>query len=166
MEQRESGKSDNSYIANKKSPLQKVGEFLKEARQARSLSIEDLSSSLRIGKEQLVALEEGDEQSLPEKVFIRAMVRRIAEKLNLDTSFILDELNDKKKNVAKPTPLIKKKNARKKKHFNSFVFVILSGVLGLFTSVIALKYIQSFQNNSINNPRQSNIFLLERKTYF
>ena len=166
MEQSDGIKSDNSYIADKKSPLQKVGEFLREARQGRNLSVEDLSSSLRIGKEQLVALEEGDEQSLPEKVFIRAMVRRIAEKLNLDTSFILDELNDKKKNVAKPTPLIKKKNARKKKHFNPFVFVILSGVLGLFTSVIALKYIQSFQNDSINNPQQSNIFLLERKTYF
>ena len=166
MEQSDGIKSDNSYIADKKSPLQKVGEFLREARQGRNLSVEDLSSSLRIGKEQLVALEEGDEQSLPEKVFIRAMVRRIAEKLNLDTSFILDELNEKKKNVVKPTPLIKNKNARKKKHLNPFVFVILSGVLGLFASVIALKYIQSFQNDSINNPQQSNIFLLERKTYF
>ena len=166
MEQSDGIKSDNSYIADKKSPLQKVGEFLREARQGRNLSVEELSSSLRIGKEQLVALEEGDEQSLPEKVFIRAMVRRIAEKLNLDTSFILDELNEKKKNVAKSTPLIKKKNARKKKHFNPFVFVILSGVLGLFTSVIALKYIQSVQNDSINNRQQSNIFLLERKIYF
>ena len=166
MEQSDGIKSDNSYIADKKSPLQKVGEFLREARQGRNLSVEDLSSSLRIGKEQLTALEEGDEQSLPEKVFIRAMVRRIAEKLNLDTSFILEELNDKKKNVVKPTPLIKKKNARKKRDLNPIIFVILSGFLGLFTSVIALKYIQSFQDDSINNPQQSNIFLLERKIYF
>ena len=90
MEQSEGIKSDNSYIADKKSPLQKVGEFLREARQGRNLSIEDLSSSLRIGKEQLVALEEGDEQSLPEKVFIRAMVRRIAEKLNLSLIHIYE----------------------------------------------------------------------------
>ena len=83
MEKSESGKTS----------LQKVGEFLKEARQGRNLSIEDLSSSLRIGKEQLIALEAGDEKSLPEKVFIKAMVRRIAEKLNLDTTFILEELN-------------------------------------------------------------------------
>ncbi len=96
MEQSEGKNSDNSYIANKKSALQKVGEFLREARQSRNLSVEDLSSSLRIGKEQLIALEEGDEKSLPERVFIRAMVRRIAEKLNLDTSFILQELNEKK----------------------------------------------------------------------
>ena len=165
MEQSEGIKSDNSYIADKKSPLQKVGEFLREARQGRNLSIEDLSSSLRIGKEQLVALEEGDEQSLPEKVFIRAMVRRIAEKLNLDTSFILDELNEKKKNVPQTTSLIKKKNTKEKRDLNPFFMVILSGFLGLFTSIIALKYIQRLQNDSFN-PQQSNIFLLETTLYF
>ena len=165
MEQSEGIKSDNSYIADKKSPLQKVGEFLREARQGRNLSIEDLSSSLRIGKEQLVALEEGDEQSLPEKVFIRAMVRRIAEKLNLDTSFILDELNEKKKNVPQTTSLIKKKNTKEKINLNPFFMVILSGFLGLFTSIIALKYIQRLQNDSFN-PQQSNILLLETKLYF
>ena len=165
MEQNDGIKSDNSYIADKKSPLQKVGEFLREARQGRNLSVDDLSSSLRIGKEQLIALEEGDEQSLPEKVFIRAMVRRIAEKLNLDTSFILEELNEKKKKGQEPNPLIKNKIRRKKKGINPFGMVIFSGTLGLFTSIIALKYIQRIQSNSINSP-QSNIFLLEKNTYF
>ena len=165
MEQREGIKSDNFYVADKKSPLQKVGEFLREARQARNLSVEDLSSSLRIGKEQLIALEEGDEQSLPERVFIRAMVRRIAEKLNLDTSFILDELNEKKKKSQEPNPLIKKKVARNKKDFNIFGIIILSGILGLITSIIALKFIQSVKNDSINT-QQSKIFLLEKNISF
>ena len=96
MEKSEERKSDSTLFATKKSALRTVGEFLREARQGRNLSVEDLSSSLRIGKEQLIALESGDESALPEKVFIRAMVRRIAEKLNLDTSFILEELNEKK----------------------------------------------------------------------
>jgi len=165
LEQSEGIKSDNFYIADKKSPLQKVGEFLKEARQGRNLSVEDLSSSLRIGKEQLIALEDGDEQSLPEKVYIRAMVRRIAEKLDLDTSFILDELNEKKKKVQEPNPLIKKKITRKKRFFSPFSMVLLSGVLGLLTSIIALKYIQRAQNDSITSLR-SNIFLLEKTSIF
>ena len=156
MEQRESGKSDNSYIANKKSPLQKVGEFLREARQARSLSIEDLSSSLRIGKEQLIALEEGDEKSLPEKVFIRAMVRRIAEKLNLDTGFILEELNEKNIKEVKYNTLIKKETPKKNKSINPFVIILVSGALGLLTSFMVLKYIERVQNDSIN-PRKSEI---------
>ena len=165
MEQSEGIKSDNFSVANKKSPLQKVGEFLREARQSRNLSVEDLSSSLRIGKEQLIALEEGAEQSLPEKVFIRAMVRRIAEKLNLDTSFILDELNEKIKKFQEPNPLIKKKIPRKRRNINPFGMIILSGTLGLFSSIIALKYIQRVQNDSIN-LQQSNIFLLEKNLYF
>ncbi len=159
MEQSEGKKSDNFPIANKKSPLQKVGEFLKEARQGRNLSVEDLSSSLRIAKEQLIALEEGDEKSLPEKVFIRAMVRRIAEKLNLDTSFILEELNENKKDETKFNPLIKKDGPRKNKNINPFSMVLLSGTLGLLTSIMVLKYIENTQNESINLQR-SEVFLL------
>ena len=161
MEQRENGKSDNSYIANKKSPLQKVGEFLREARQARSLSIEDLSSSLRIGKEQLIALEEGDEKSLPEKVFIRAMVRRIAEKLNLDTGFILEELNEKNKKEAKYNTLIKKETTKKNKNINLFTIVLVSGALGLLTSFMVLKYIERAQKESIN-LQKSEIFIYNK----
>ena len=162
MEKREERKSGSSHVANKKSPLRTVGEFLREARQGRNLSVEDLSSSLRIGKEQLIALESGDESALPEKVFIRAMVRRIAEKLNLDTSFILEELNEKKKKEPKPSPVINKKNTRKNKNFNPFIIVILSGALGLFTSIMLLKYIQNGQNDSVN-PQRSEIFLLDKK---
>ena len=162
MEKREERKSGSSHVANKKSALRNVGEFLREARQGRNLSVEDLSSLLRIGKEQLIALESGDESALPEKVFIRAMVRRIAEKLNLDTSFILEELNEKKDNEPKPSPVIKKKNTRKNKNFNPFIIVILSGALGLFTSIMLLKYIQKGQNDSLN-PQRSDIFLLDKK---
>ena len=163
MEQSEGKNSDNSYIANKNSSLQKVGEFLREARQGRNLSLEDLSSSLRIGKEQLIALEEGNEKSLPEKVFIRAMIRRIAEKLNLDTSFILEELNEKKKNEPKSNPLIKKEENKKNKSINPFGMVILSGILGLITSIMVVKYIDSTQNDSMEN--QSRHILLENNIY-
>ncbi len=162
MKKSEERKSDSTHIANNKSALQTVGEFLREARQGRNLSVEDLSSSLRIGKEQLIALESGDESALPEKVFIRAMVRRIAEKLNLDTSFILEELNEKKKIEAKPSPVIKKKNTRNIRTFHSFSMVILSGALGLFTSIVLLKYLQGAQNGSIN-PQRSDMFLLDKK---
>jgi len=165
LKKSEKRKSDSNYIANKNTALQAVGEFLREARQGRNLSIEDLSSSLRIGKEQLIALESGDESALPEKVFIRAMVRRIAEKLNLDTSYILEKLNEKKKNEPQASPVNKKKDTMKNRNYNPFSMVILSGALGLFSSIMVLKYIQGVQNNSIN-PQKSDIFLLDKKIYF
>ena len=162
MKKNEERKSGSSHVANTKTPLQKVGDFLREARQGRNLSIEDLSSSLRIGQEQLIALEEGDENSLPERVFIRAMVRRIAEKLNLDTSFILEELNEKKKDAPSYSPLIKKENPKKNNYFNPFSMVILSGALGILASIMVLKYIERNQNDSIS-LQKSEIFSLDKK---
>ena len=164
MEKNEGKKSDNYYIANKKPALQKVGEFLREARQSRNLSVEDLSSSLRIGQEQLIALEEGDEKSLPERVFIRAMVRRIAEKLNLDTSFILKELNEKKKDAPISSPLIKKERPKKNKNANPFSMIIVSGILGLLSSIMVLQYIERTGDDSVNP--QSNEIFLDKNIYF
>ena len=164
MENSENRKSDRTNIATQKPPLKPVGEFLREARQGRNLSLDDLSSSIRIGKEQLIALESGDESALPEKVFIRAMVRRIAEKLNLDTSFILEKLNEKKLNEPKISPIIKKKNIKKNRALNPFSMIILSGALGLFSSIILLKYIQGVQNDSIK-LQQSSILLDKSLTY-
>ena len=156
-------KADNTHISNKNPSLKTVGDFLKEARQGRNLSLEDLSSSLRIGKEQLIALESGEENALPEKVFIRAMVRRIAEKLNLDSSFILELLNEKKKNEPKTPPKIKNKNIKKKIDLNPLIIIILSGAFGLFSSIMLVRYIQGVQNDSIKSQLSSSFLL--KKTF-
>ena len=165
MEKSEEKKSDDAYIAKDKTPLQKVGEFLREARQSRNLSLEDLSSSLRIGKEQLIALEDGNESSLPEKVFIRAMVRRIAEKLNLDTSFIFEALNEKKNNENRNTNSTKNETRNKYKNLNQFSMIFISGVLGLLTSVVLLRYIERNQNESIYFGG-SEIYLSDKNIFF
>ncbi len=75
-------------------PLQKTGGFLKKCREEKNLSIEKLAESLHLGKEQLIALENGEENLLPEPVFIRAMVRRVAEKLEIGEDKILAILED------------------------------------------------------------------------
>ncbi len=159
-------KSDKINFANNKPPLQKVGEFLKEARQGRNLTIEELSSSLRIGEEQLIAIESGDESSLPEKVFIRAMIRRIAEKLNLDVSFILDELNEKSKKNTIYTKVTKKEFPLEKRKFNPMVLIIISGLLGLLSSYIALKYFNKNTKTSINLSRIELISIKVKQNIF
>ena len=72
------------------SSLKRIGNFIKEARLSRHQSIEELDSNLKIGAHQLEAIEEGNEEKLPEKVFVKAMVRRISQKLKLDTEFIMN----------------------------------------------------------------------------
>ena len=153
MEKSDLRKSEERNSSKDKTSLQKVGEFLKEARQGRNLSIEDLSSSLRIGKEQLIALEAGDEKSLPEKVFIKAMVRRIAEKLNLDISFILEELNGRIIKNIEYKPVQKNNTSLKKNKLNPIIIVIIPGILGLIASLLTLKYFEQEQQQSINDSR-------------
>ena len=93
----------NSYKSEKdpknNSSLKRIGNFIKEARISRNQSIEELASDLKIGAHQLQALEEGNEDLLPEKVFIKAMVRRISEKLKVDTEFIMSEFKNERKEV-------------------------------------------------------------------
>ena len=86
MEEIQSNELEANSINN--SSLKRIGNFIKEARISRNQSVEELASELKIGAHQLQAIEEGNEDLLPEKVFIKAMVRRISEKLKIDTEFI------------------------------------------------------------------------------
>ena len=81
MDEITSNKSDKN--SNDDSSLKRIGNFIKDARLSRNQSIEELASALKIGVHQLRAIEEGNEELLPEKIFIKAMVRRISESLKL-----------------------------------------------------------------------------------
>ena len=142
--------------SKKKSSLKIIGNFIKEARISRNLSIEELASNLKIGAHQLKAIEDGNEDTLPEKVFIKAMVRRISEKLKLDTEFIMNEFKTERKEVKVEEIVkevsIKAKKSRKINDQNSiafFAFILISGILGLLASSIIFDIISSsFQNQN------------------
>ena len=97
MKEIKSNPEDNTK--REQSSLKRIGNFIKEARLSRNQSIEELSSDLKIGAHQLEAIEEGNEENLPEKVFVKAMIRRISQKLKLDTEFLMDEFKTERKEV-------------------------------------------------------------------
>ena len=123
------------------SSLKRIGNFIKEARISRNQSVEDLASDLKIGAHQLQAIEEGNEDLLPEKVFIKAMVRRISEKLKIDTEFIMNEFKTERKEV-KVEEIVQEVSIKAKKNrlinnqnsMNVIVFILISGILGLIAS--------------------------------
>ena len=69
-----------------------VGQQLSERRLAKGLSQEQLAARMHLGIEQLAALESGDRDKLPEPVFIKAMVRRLSNHLELDADAIVASL--------------------------------------------------------------------------
>jgi len=63
--------------------LNALGGRLRAARDAHGLSLEDLATRLRMGREQLQALESADAAALPETVFVIAQARRVAASLDI-----------------------------------------------------------------------------------
>jgi cytoskeletal protein RodZ len=69
-----------------------VGQQLSKRRLAQGLSQEQLANRMHLGIEQLAALESGDRNKLPESVFIKAMVRRLSNHLELDADALVISL--------------------------------------------------------------------------
>ena len=141
------------------SSLKRIGNFIKEERLSRDQSVEDLASDLKIGSHQLKAIEEGNEEELPEKVFVKAMVRRISQKLKLDTEFIMDEFKTERKEVAieEIVEEVSKKNYkyRQSKNINTvgfLIFILISGFLGLIASSLIFNLFSDSSQNQ--TPKQ------------
>ena len=157
MEEIKNFTKDNNKIES--SSLKRIGNFIKEARLSREQSIEELASELKIGSHQLKAIEEGDEENLPEKVFVKAMVRRISQKLKLDTEFIMDEFKTERQEVKieEIVEEVSKKNnkSRKSKDFNPVgfgIFILISGFLGLMASSLIFNLLSDSSQNQ--TPKQ------------
>ncbi len=142
-----------------KPSLKRIGNFIKEARLSREQSVEELASDLKIGSHQLKAIEEGNEEELPEKVFVKAMVRRISQKLKLDTEFIMNEFNTERKEVKieEIVEEVSKKShkSRRSKNLNparSLIFILISGLLGLIASSLIFNLFSDSSQNQ--TPKQ------------
>ncbi len=141
------------------SSLERIGNFIKEARISKNKSIEELASDLKIGAHQLAAIEEGNEEKLPEKVFIKAMIRRISQKLKLDTEFLMDEFKTERKEV-KIEEIVeevsqKKYKTRQPKNLNFvrfLIFILISGFLGLIASSLIFNLFSDSSQNQ--TPKQ------------
>ena len=153
-------KSYNKKVNSKEnSSLIRIGNLIKEARLSRNETLEELASNLKIGAHQLKALEDGNKDELPEEVFVKAMVRRISDKLKLDTEFIMGEFNSNRKEVkieeiVEEVSNTSKKNKQVKNHnpLGVGIFVLISGIFGLFASSLIFNFVsESFYNQT---PKQ------------
>ena len=136
--------------------LKKIGNFIKEARLSKNQSVNELASNLKISEQQLRAIEEGRDDLLPEKVYVKAMIKKISEKLKIDINDMMNEFNHQKEQikieeiVEEPQKKIKKNNSL------TFIFVFnifISGLIGF----IASSYLYSFLSNINNESDTKNL---------
>ena len=151
MKEKESLTENNSEIDS--SCLKRIGNLIREARLNKDQSIDELASNLKIGAHQLKAIEDGNEDELPEPVFVKAMVRRISMKLKLDTDFIMNEFKkqSKKVEIDEINKEVSNKSEKPKKRnpFGFLILILISGFLGIIASSLIINLISdSFQKNT------------------
>ena len=136
--------------------LKKIGNLIKEARLSRNQSVNELASNLKISEQQLNAIEEGRDDLLPEKVFVKAMIKKISENLKLDINDMMNEFNHQKEQI-KIEEIVEdvQKKVKKKNSFTLiFVFnIFISGLIGFLAS----SYIYNFFSNVNNESDTKNL---------
>ena len=75
-------------------PLALPGQCLREAREARGLSIADVTQAIKFSQRQIEAIEQDEFAKLPGNTFVRGMVRSYAKLLHLDETPLLAMLSE------------------------------------------------------------------------
>lgn len=65
--------------------MTELGNRLKEAREEKGMSLDDLQAATKIQKRYLTALEEGNYDVIPGKFYVRAFIKQYAEAVGLNS---------------------------------------------------------------------------------
>jgi cytoskeleton protein RodZ len=73
--------------------LKEIGGYLRQLREERPLSVEDIAAITRIRVPMLEALESGNLDRLPELIYVKGFIRRYGEALGIDGKSLSDRLS-------------------------------------------------------------------------
>src|ERR1700733_16024802 len=74
--------------------MKELGLLLKQKREEKKVTLEEVSLATKIGVRILQALEDGDLEKLPPKAFVRGFIQSYAKYLNLDVKEILAKFQE------------------------------------------------------------------------
>ncbi|WP_331281063.1 helix-turn-helix domain-containing protein [Bacillus sp. EB01] len=135
--------------------LTELGNRLKEARQAKGLSLDDLQAATKIQKRYLAGIEEGNYSSMPGDFYVRAFIKQYAEAVGLDPDEVFDTYEGEIPSPVRkdlPEQLSRVKSRKGLAEGNSRVFDLLPKILiwvfiiGLMAGVYVIA--QNFVGNN------------------
>ena len=94
--------------------LSELGQHLKEAREQKQISLDDLQQTTKIQKRYLIAIEEGRFDTLPGIFYARAFVKTYAEAIGLDPEPLFDQYKDELPNPQREAVNLPSRAARTK----------------------------------------------------
>lgn len=150
--------------------MSKLGQFLKNEREKKGLSLHEIGLSLKINPKILSALEDGQKDALPAKTFLRGFVKSYAQYLRLSTDEALRLFNDEYGTkpeeprapltgspgeaepppvvVIKPRPSDESSGSQKQNK----IFLIGGGILLFILVVFVAKMVDKYQKERVTRP--------------
>ena len=131
--------------------LKKIGNLIKESRLSKNQSLNELASNLKISEQQLKAIEDGRDDLLPEKVFVKAMIKRISEKLKIDINEMMNEFNNQKEQIKIEEIVDDVQDNLKLKNSFTLIFVVnifISGLIGYLASSYIFNLFSNMNNDT------------------
>ena len=118
-----------------------IGNMLKEAREARGLTLEKVEAETKIRKKYIAAMEQGEFQTLPGPIYARAFLKNYAKYLNIDTEEIAEALKEihPGENTQTETPKTVDKKTVKKAGLTRY-WMYFAAVLLIAVAVVSIYY--------------------------
>lgn len=117
-----------------------IGERLKEAREEKNISLEDLQETTKIQKRYLIAIEEGNYNILPGKFYAKAFIKEYASAVGLNAQELLQEFEEiqpeEEESTVQYTRLSRSRKDNVTKNSNIFsiipTIIVIVLVIGIF----------------------------------
>lgn len=136
-----------------------IGARLKEAREAKNLSLESLQETTKIQKRYLLAIEEGNLHILPGKFYARAFIKEYANAVGLDPDELMEEFKEEVPKTEEPDGEQLSRIQRTRKETNSEktpssfsifpTIIVVLLIIGII--VVALIFINQNMSGNANN---------------
>ncbi|WP_328167241.1 helix-turn-helix domain-containing protein [Peribacillus simplex] len=135
--------------------LTELGNRLKEAREAKGLSLEDLQELTKIQKRYLIGIEEGNYSMMPGKFYVRAFIKQYCEAVGLDSEEIFEQYKSEIPSVYSeelPEQLSRVQSRKTIPAGDSKVVEMLPKILAVVLVIGAAVLIWVLVSNYMSNP--------------
>ncbi|MFK9115911.1 RodZ family helix-turn-helix domain-containing protein [Peribacillus castrilensis] len=135
--------------------LTELGNRLKEAREAKGLSLEDLQELTKIQKRYLIGIEEGNYSMMPGKFYVRAFIKQYCEAVGLDSEEIFEQYKSEIPSVYSeelPEQLSRVQSRKTIPAGDSKVVEMLPRILAVVLVIGAAVLIWVLVSNYMSNP--------------
>ncbi|MGJ7036106.1 cytoskeletal protein RodZ [Anoxybacillus eryuanensis] len=147
--------------------MTELGKRLKEAREQRNMSLDDLQQITKIQKRYLIAIEQGNYVIMPGKFYVRAFIRQYAEAVGLDPDELFEQYANEIPNAQQeelPGELSRVKSRQLSEQGEKVLDVLPKILIGMLAVGVAVVLWFFFQNRMVNEQPQEQV--INEKTEF